>query len=104
MAGDRGRGRGDRGRGGCLVLGRSIISFLHFDGGHYKFLERPNSPELMIFPPTSFYQPGVREACEPAGPKIALSFPRLSVCCASTLITCAILRHVLLCHCSLLLY
>ena len=36
-------------------------------------------PELMIFPPTSFYQPGAREVREPAGPKIALRFPRLSV-------------------------
>ena len=37
--------------------------------------------------------------------EIALCFPRLSVClfvCASALITCAILRHTLLCNCSLL--
>ena len=39
-----------------------------------------------------FYQPGARKAREPAGPKIALRFSRLSVClfvCASVLIMCA---------------
>ena len=49
----------------------------------------------------------------PAGPKIALRFPRLFVClfvcmfvCASALalITCAVLHHALLRNCSLLLY
>ena len=55
-----------------------------------------------------FYQPGALCAREPPGPKIALHFSRcLSVClfvCASTLITCAILHHALLCNCSLLLF
>ena len=54
-----------------------------------------------------YYQPGAREVRELVGPKIALRFPRLFVCmsiCVSTLTTCAIIRHVLLCNYSLLLY